>query len=153
MSFCDSTFQPLIPQTVHTPRVTLSQVRNPAFSLLQFHTVEASDCPVLWFIKISLQGPQGSQQLFPISYHLWTCLVSLRVLHPNCLLRCWRALTLRYNPVESKSWPVASWYSEGSAQIRTKLWVPCRVSVFFFGHCYWMITKQRKFQGLPIRKN
>ncbi|KAJ7410396.1 hypothetical protein BTVI_53560 [Pitangus sulphuratus] len=51
--FHSSVLQPLAPQAIHTARVALSQVQNPALVLVKLHMV--GDCPVFSFVKVSLQ--------------------------------------------------------------------------------------------------
>lgn len=52
--FCRAALQPLVPQSMWTTRITLSQVQNPASALVKLRTV--GDCQVLPSIEVSLQG-------------------------------------------------------------------------------------------------
>ena len=51
---CRAALQPLIPQSVCTPRVAVTQVQNLALALVKLHRV--SDCPALQSVQIPLQG-------------------------------------------------------------------------------------------------
>lgn len=58
--FCRAALQPLIPQSVQTSRLNLSQVQDPAPAFVKFHLV--GYYPALQFAKSSLQGLLASRE-------------------------------------------------------------------------------------------